>query len=403
MKRPHLNFLNFFILLLIITTGVSRAHANQTSLKPHIKLKNPNHFIKVAPPHIASTSHILIDASSGKILAKKDIDIKRPPASLTKMMTVYVVSNAIKSGQISLDDKVTISKKAWQTPGSKMFVKQGQRISIKLLLQGIIVDSGNDACVAMAEYLAGNEKNFAVLMNKQAKSLGMNNTNFTDSTGLPDKNLFSTAKDLAILARAIIKDFPENYHWFKQKWFSFNGIKQPNRNRLLWRNPLVDGIKTGHTQNAGHAIVASAIKDKMRLIAVILGSPSDQARSDGGQRLINYGFRFYETHMLYQPFKKISNTRVWKGATSQVDLGIEKPLYLTIPTGSYHNIEISTSLAKQLEAPITKGQELGQLIVKLNNKIIAKRNLVSLIAVAKGGVFARLSDSVKLSFKNLIQ
>ncbi len=383
-------------------TSISSVSAMDNALAPHIRTVK-THSILPAAPHIASTTHILIDADSGKILAKKGIDERRPPASLTKVMTVYVISKAIQSGQISLDDKVTISKKAWRTPGSKMFIKEGQRVTLKSLLQGIIVDSGNDACVAVAEYIAGSEKNFAILMNKHAVALGMTNTNFTESTGLPDKNLYSSAKDLAILSRAIIKDFPENYHWFKQKWFSFNGIKQPNRNRLLWRNPFVDGIKTGHTDNAGHALIASAKKDNMRLIAVILGAPSDAARSDGGQRLLTYGFRFYETHKLYDAFKSISDTRVWKGNVNQVNLGVEHPLVVTIPTGSYHNLDVSTTLEKQLEAPIEKGQILGRLMIRLNGKLLAKRDLVALETVQKGGLFSRLGDSISLSVNRLTQ
>lgn len=391
-----------FLPLLVILTSLNGVSAMASSLDPHIKTTE-QHFIDPIAPHVNSTAHILIDADSGKILAKKNIDVKNPPASLTKVMTVYVISKAIQAGQISLEDKVTISKRAWKTPGSKMFVKEGQRVSVKELLKGIIVDSGNDACVAAAEYIAGNETNFASLMNKQAKTLGMNNTNFTDSTGLPDKNLYTTAKDLAILSRAVIKDFPENYHWFKQKWFSFNGIKQPNRNRLLWRNPLVDGIKTGHTDKAGHTLIVSAKKDKMRLIAVILGASSDAARADAGQKLINFGFRFYETHKLYEPLKSITDTRVWKGKTNTLSLGLTNPLFLTIPTGSYHNIDVLTTLKSHIEAPLQKGEEMGDLIIKLNNKVLEKRKLIALSDIEKGGLFSRLSDSVVLSFKRISQ
>lgn len=401
MEKPHLALFNFFILLLIVTTGLNKVNADSLTLQPHVKQQS-SHFIEPSPPQIASTAHILIDADSGKVLAQKDLNEKRPPASLTKMMTVYVIASALKSGQIKLDDKVTISKRSWKTPGSKMFVKQGQRVSVSDLLQGIIVDSGNDACVAMSEYLAGTEKNFVQLMNKQAASLGMKNTHFTDSTGLPNEALYSTAKDLAILARALVKDYPEYYHWFKQKWFSFNGIKQPNRNRLLWRNPFVDGIKTGHTDKAGHALVASAKKNDMRLITVILGAPTDAARADGGQRLLSYGFRFYETHKLYDADSQISNTRVWKGKTNAVNLGLPRPLYLTIPAGSYSSIEASTILKNHIEAPVTKGESLGELIIKLNGKTLAKRNLIALQNVEKGGLFARLGDSVALSFKRLV-
>lgn len=400
MEKPHLAVLNFFVLLLIFSVNINKAYSDSTILRPHTTGKTLS-YIQPSPPHIASSAHILIDADSGKILAEKDSELKKPPASLTKMMTVYVVASALKSGQLKLNDQVTISKRAWKTPGSKMFIKQGQRVSIEDLLQGIIVDSGNDACVAISEYIAGSEQAFVGLMNKQAHLLGMTNTHFTDSTGLPNPDLYSTAKDLAILSRALVKDFPEYYHWFKQKWFKFNGIKQPNRNRLLWRNALVDGIKTGHTDKAGYALVASAKKANMRLIAVILGAPSDSARADSGQRLLSFGFRFYETHKLYEANIKITDARVWKGKQNSIGLGIESPLYITIPTGTYANLDISTTLTKHIEAPVKDKQALGELIIKLDGKVISQRSLVALSSVQKGGLFARMGDSIHLSFKRL--
>lgn len=399
MERPQLTIFHSVILILIVLTGLHKANAD--TLKPH-RAKSAPTYIQPAAPNIASTAHITIDVNSGKILAQKGIEEKRPPASLTKVMTVYVVASALKSGQIKLEDKVTISKKAWKTPGSKMFVKHGQRVSIQDLLQGIIVDSGNDACVALAEYLAGNEKNFTVLMNKQAKALGMNDTNFTDSTGLPHKDLYTTAKDLAILSRAIIKDFPEYYHWFKQKWFTFNGIKQPNRNRLLWRNALVDGMKTGHTDQAGYALIASAKKGDMRLVSVILGAPSESARADGGQRLLSYGFRFFETHKFYAANKPITSVRVWKGTNNKAELAINHPLYLTIPSGSYNDLEISTHLNQHIEAPIKQGQELGKLTIKLNNKLLAEVPLHALANIERGNLLSRMKDGISLSFKKLM-
>lgn len=402
MNRSQLNMFHFFILILIITTGLShKASANNLTLRPHVKNQN-THYIQPAAPHIASEGYVVIDADSGKIIAEKDLDKKRPPASLTKMMTVYVAFTALKSGQLKLKDTVTVSKRAWKTPGSKMFLKEGQRVSIEDLLKGIIVDSGNDASVALAEYIAGTEANFVKLMNKQAHTLGMENSHFSDSTGLPSKELYSTPKDLAILARALIKDYPEYYHWFKQKWFNFNNIKQPNRNRLLWRNPLVDGIKTGHTDDAGYALVASAKKNDMRLITVILGAPSDAARADGGQRLLSFGFRFYETHKLYSANSQITTLKVWKGKSDQIAVGIDRTLYLTIPNGSYHDLEVTSNMAKNVVAPIKKGQALGELIIKLNDKVISTRKLYALTDVEQGGLFSRLGDSIKLSFNRLV-
>lgn len=404
MKKCPLISINFFIPILIIITGLRSVNAAtiENTLAPFTKTQQVQTLVPAAP-HIDSTAHILIDADSGKILANKGMDERRPPASLTKVMTVYVIAKALQAGQITLDDQITISKKAWATPGSKMFVKDGQQVTLRDLLQGIIVDSGNDACVAVAEYIAGNEENFSALMNKHASELGMTNTHFIDSTGLPNNDHYSSAKDLAILSRAIINEFPEYYPWFKQKWFSFNGIKQPNRNRLLWRNPFVDGIKTGHTDSAGHALIASAKKDDMRLITVVLGAPSDAARSDGGQRLLSYGFRFYETHKLYDAKQSISNARVWKGAINQVSLGVGRPLVLTIPAGTYHNLEISTSLEKHIIAPVEENQAIGKLMVRLNGKLLANRNLIALQSVPKGGLLSRLGDSISLSISKLTQ
>lgn len=356
-------------------------------------------LITPSPPTINSKAYILIDANTGKIIAERNSEEKLPPASLTKMMTLYVVSNALHNEQIHLSDNVRISHEAWKIGGSRMFVKEGQEVSIEDLLKGIIVDSGNDACVAVAEHLGGSETGFSEIMNQQAQDLGMKNSHFTDSTGLPDENLYTTAKDLAILGRALVNDFPQYYEWYKQKWFTYNGIRQPNRNRLLWRNSQVDGIKTGHTNDAGFCLVSSAKRDNMRLISVVLGSPSDSVRADDSERLLNYGFRFFETHELYKARKPIVELDVYKGTTNKLSAGVLKDQFLTIPNGQYQRLSISTSVADDLVAPVAKDAKVGEIIVKFDDKIIETYPLYALDEVQSGGFFTRMKDAIRLMFK----
>jgi len=258
------------------------------------------------PPSIDAKGYVLIDANSGRVLAGKNISERMPPASLTKLMTMYVVSQALAQGQANLNDDVRISKLAWSKGGSKMFIKVGDHIKLQELIKGIIVASGNDACVAVAEFVAGNEDSFSQLMNMTAKQLGMENTNFTDSTGLPAPNHYTTPLDMAILARHVVQDFPQDYKWYKEKWIMFNNIKQPNRNRLLWRDSTVDGMKTGHTEEAGYCLVSSAKRNGTRLIAVVMGAPSDEARSADSMALYNWGFRFFKTMKVYDSNKELA-------------------------------------------------------------------------------------------------
>lgn len=356
-------------------------------------------FTIPSAPTANAKAYIVIDSKSNRVLAQKDSTKKMAPASLTKMMSLYVISSALKSGQISLTDKVRVSKKAWKTGGSRMFVKEGQMVPVQELLKGIIVHSGNDACIAMAEYVGGSEKGFAELMNKHAQHLGMKNSHFTDSTGLPNKDLYSTAEDMAILGKALINDFPEYYHWYKQKWFKFNGIRQPNRNRLLWRDSDVDGIKTGHTNDAGYCLVASAEKDNMRLITVVLGAPNESIRADDSQKLLNYGFRFFETHKLYAAGSKITELTVYRGDQSILPIGLKNAQWVTIPSGQYKSLNVSSKLPKYLKAPVKKGQEVGELIISFNNEVLASQKLYALDTVDEGGFFKRSYDSVKLTFK----
>lgn len=357
-------------------------------------------LITPSAPTLNAKAYILIDVNSGKIIAEKNSDEKLPPASLTKMMTLYVISNALHNEQLHLADNVHISRDAWKTGGSRMFVKEGQDVSIQDLLKGIIVDSGNDACVAMAEHVGGSETGFAEIMNQQAQNLGMSNSHFTDSTGLPDPNLYTSAKDLAILGRALINNFPQYYHWYKQKWFTYNGIRQPNRNRLLWRDNQVDGVKTGHTSEAGFCLVSSAKRNNMRLLAVVMGSPTDSARADDSERLLNYGFRFFETHELYKAGQTVTEMPIYKGKTNQLKVGMRTDQYVTIPNGQYQRLSISSKMPKNLQAPIAKGDQVGELVIQFDNKVIANYPLYALQDIPKGGIFVRMKDSIRLSFKN---
>jgi len=359
--------------------------------------------MKVVPPHMSASAYILLDTYSGKVLAEKNADKKMPPASLTKMMTLYVISSALHNGAIALDDRVRISRQAWQASGSKMFVKEGEFVTVKDLIQGIVVQSGNDACIAMAEYVAGSREEFVDLMNQQAEALGMKNSHFSDSFGLAKKEHYSTPRDMAILGQALYLHFPENYSWYKQKWFTYHGIKQPNRNRLLWRNDYVDGIKTGHTDEAGYCLVASAYKDGMRLVAVTMGSPTDNARALDNQRLLNFGYRFFESHSIYKGGKVISKARIWLGQDKFVPLGISSDLHVTIPSGQYKNLKANMEMFYPIKAPIRRGQQLGQIVVRLNNNVIQQKPIVALQNDNVGGLWTRFSDYFGLVFHRIFK
>lgn len=352
-------------------------------------------------PTIDAKGYILIDANSGRVLAEKNANDHMAPASLTKLMSLYIVSSALKNNAIHLDDKVRISTKAWKTDGSRMFVKANDEVTVHDLLQGIIVASGNDATVAMAEYVAGTEESFTTMMNAEAKSLGMMNSHFVDSTGLPSPEQYSSPKDLAILAQAITKNFPEDYRLFSQKWFTYKGIRQPNRNRLLWRFQYADGLKTGHTSDAGYCLVSSAIKNGMRLISVIMGAPSDLIRTEDSIRLLTFGFRFYETHKLYTAGQSIYQARIWKGESKETPLGVTKDFYVTMPTGQYKNIQTKIQLNDPLKAPIKKGSVYGTVSVILGNQILASESLVALKDNASGGFWRNLIDAIQFSFNKL--
>ena len=349
-----------------------------------------------APPIIGATSYLMIDAKSGHELASLKPDTPVPPASLTKLMTTYVVFHAIADGRITLEDEVTISEKAWRMQGSRMFIEVGNRVTVKDLLLGVIVQSGNDASVALAEYVAGSESVFAEMMNQYAQQLGMTSTHFVNATGWPDDNHYSTARDLATLARALIEEFPEHYQWHAIKEFEWADITQPNRNRLLWRDDSVDGLKTGHTEAAGYCLVASAERDGMRIVSVVLGTASDKARIDGTQALINYGFRFFETRLLYKAGEEIARARVWKSANEYSPLGVMEDLYITVPRGSYDSLESVRNMPAVIEAPVATGQPLGEIRVTLNDAVILQEQLRALGDNPSGSFWQRASDTVML-------
>ncbi|MBT8098323.1 MAG: D-alanyl-D-alanine carboxypeptidase [Gammaproteobacteria bacterium] len=352
-----------------------------------------------APPIIGAKSYLLIDSQTGKELASLEPDQRLAPASLTKLMTAYVVFKTLHQDQIQLQDEVTISEKAWRTGGSRMFVEVGKRVSIQDLVLGMIVQSGNDASVALAEHIAGSEGVFAEMMNQNAAAIGMLSSHFVNATGLPDDNHYSTARDLATLARAIIRDFPDYYKWYSVREFTWNDIKQDNRNRLLWRDPSVDGMKTGRTDDAGWCLVSSAKRDDMRVISVVLGTSSDKARIDGSHALINYAFRFFETRKLYSAGDEITQARIWKSANEFSRLGVLEDLYITIPRGAYESLEMIRKLPTILTAPVAAGQPVADMTVSLHGEEILSESLRALEDNPRGSIWQRTRDSVSLWFE----
>lgn len=360
--------------------------------------------IILSAPSVNAKAYVIMDADTGTIIAQKNANKRLPPASLTKMMTLYLATGALQNGQINLDDKVRISKKAWSQSGSRMFIKEGSLVPVEDLLQGIIVASGNDSCVALAEYIAGNENTFTKMMNETADALGMKDSHFIDSTGLPNKAHYTTAHDLSLLAQALVNHYPDYYNkgWYKEKWFTWNKIKQNNRNRLLWRDPSVDGIKTGHTNEAGFCLVSSAKRNGMRLISVLLDAPTDMARATESEALLNYGFRFYTTQKLFSANQTIATPRVWLGTQNNIKLGLNQDLYVTVPKGQYAHLKASMDLiSTSLQAPITQGQVYGKVKVTLNGETIETAPLVALESDAQGSFLSRLSDHMMMFFGNI--
>ncbi|HKJ95505.1 MAG TPA: D-alanyl-D-alanine carboxypeptidase family protein [Gammaproteobacteria bacterium] len=352
-----------------------------------------------AAPEIGAKAYILMDYHSGKVVAEKNADEHRDPASLTKLMTAYVVFSELEQGHINLDDKVLISEHAWRQKGSRMFVEVGKRVTVNNLIKGMIIQSGNDASVALAEYVAGTESTFAQVMNQYAEQLGMTNTHYTNATGLPGGDHYTSARDTAILARALIRNFPEYYKYYSMRSFKWNGIEQYNRNKLLWRNPDVDGLKTGYTEDAGYNLTSSAKENGMRLISVVLGADSEAARVEQSDALLSYGFRFFQTHRLYKANEALTRSRVWKGASDTVPLGVSKDLYVTVPERQYDQLKASMSIDSRIMAPVKQGKQYGTVTVTLNGKQLAQSPLIALDSVDEGGLWSRTVDDVMLMFQ----
>ena len=352
-----------------------------------------------APPSVDARSYLVIDYNSGIEIAAHEPDARMEPASITKLMTAYVVFHEISLGRLTLADEVVVSERAWRTPGSRMFVDVNSRVSVENLLKGIIIQSGNDATVALAEHVAGTEEAFAQMMNAHAQRLGMTASHFTNSTGLPDPELYTTARDVATLTRAMIAEFPQHYAAYSEREFTWNGIRQTNRNTLLWRDETVDGVKTGHTESAGFCLVASAVRNDARIISVVFGTDSERARADISQALLNYGFRFFETHRLYAAGTELAQARVWKGAVESVAVGLREDLWVTIPRGQYGNLNATMDLQVEVMAPVAADAELGRVQVTLDGKVVADRPLQALAPVAEGSLWRQLVDSVLLWFE----
>ena len=351
------------------------------------------------PPEVDAKAHLLVDMHSERVLSEDSADERLEPASLTKMMTSYVVFSEMARGKFSLSDEVLVSEKAWRMKGSRMFIEVGTRVPVEDLLMGVIVQSGNDASVALAEFVAGDESTFADLMNRHARRLGMSGSHFTNASGLPEPEHYSTARDMARMASALIRDFPEFYPWNAVREYEYGGINQRNRNALLFRDDSVDGLKTGYTRAARYCLVASAKREGMRLIAVVMGAESSRARARIAQSLLDYGFRFYETRRVYASAEKVTDVRVWKGAARHLGLGLEQNLYVTVPRGRYDEIDARMEIVARLVAPVRAGEQQGVLRLALGDELSIERPLIALDDVAEGNLWQKVSDHVRLMFE----
>jgi len=391
-------------LLLALLGGIAAAAQPQPTLPaPAAQPTAPDDTqVPIPPaPTLGAKSYVLMDFLSGQVLAAKDAEQSLAPASLTKVMTSYVVSQELKQGKVKLDDPVFISEKAWRgggagTDGSTSFLPVNQKVALKDLLYGMIIQSGNDASIALAEHLGGTEETFVALMNNTAKRLGMTGTHYANSHGLPADEHYTTALDVARLSRALIHDFPEDYKIYAVKDFTFNGITQHNRNTLLWRDASIDGIKTGHHSQAGYCLAASAKREDTRLIAVVMGTASEKERADEAQALLNYGFRFFESHKLYDAGVKVAEPTLWKGDSEKAELGVGEAALVTIPRGAYGRLKASVDVPKPLLAPLAKGQSVGRLKVTLDDKPVYEAALVALKDYPEGGFFKRVGDQMML-------
>ena len=352
------------------------------------------------PPSVIARAWVLADLSSGQILATEKPDERFEPASLTKLMTAYVVFGALKEKKIALDQQVTVSERTRRAPGSRMFIDPRKPVSVDELIRGMVIQSGNDACIALAELIAGAEETFAGLMNREAARLGMKNTKFMNSSGLPDPQHYSTARDLQVLAAALIRDFPAQYgQYYSQKEFRYNNISQPNSNRLLWVDPSVDGVKTGHTEAAGYCLIASSRRGGRRLLSVLLGSTSEAARAQESLKLLNWGYQFYDSVKLYSAATPVKQIEVWKGAARHVNVGVGSDLFVTVPKGEAEKLQAELVSQQPLEAPLTKGQRVGVLRVTYDDKPLGEYPLIALEPVAQAGLFGRTWDTLRLWLK----
>ncbi len=385
-----IRFCSFLLLVCALLTGAA------------INAQTPAPAATPVPgaPSLSATSYILLDHRNGQSLAEHNSDMRVEPASITKVMSEYVFFHELANGNLTLDEMVTISENAWRTEGSRMFIEVNTQVSVQDLLMGVIVQSGNDAVVALAEHVAGSEEVFAAMMNDHAQRLGMNGSNFRNGTGLPDPDHYTTARDVAILARALISQYPEFYAWHSIREFTWNGIRQHNRNSLLWRDPTVDGIKTGHTSSAGYCLLSSALRGDMRLIAAVMGTASEKVRADESQALFNYGFRFFETHKLYESGQELTRPELWRGLENEAVLGVDEDIWITIPRGSYERLNAQMDVPLRVLAPLQKGQRMGQVRVTLDDQLLAESPLVVLQDAPEGGLWKRTSDSILLWFKD---
>ena len=355
--------------------------------------------LAVDPPAIEAGGHLLIDVHTGHVLSENNADARLEPASLTKIMTAHLVFLEIEAGRIKLDDLVTISEKAWKMGGSRMFIEVGKQVTVKELLKGLIIQSGNDAAVALAEYVAGSEEAFAQLMNKEAARLGATGTQVVNASGMPDPGHYTTPRDIALISRATILDHPDFYAWYAIKDYTYNGIKQNNRNGLLWKDATVDGVKTGHTEAAGYCLVASAARDGTRLMSVVMGTDSIDAREKSSSELLKYGFRFFETRRILSAGAALQQVKIWKGDTEQVAVGVASDVYMTYPREDRESLQAQLLLSSPIEAPVRAGQQLGTVVISLKGEKQKSVPLVSLAEVNEGSFFSRMTDAVMLWFE----
>ncbi|KAF0280845.1 D-alanyl-D-alanine carboxypeptidase [Spiribacter aquaticus] len=348
------------------------------------------------PPQLGADGYILMDFHSGRVLVDQNSDVRRDPASITKVMTAFVVFNELRSGDLTMDEPVRISEKAWRAPGSRMFIEVGNDIPVTDLIRGMIIQSGNDASIALAEHIAGSESTFAALMNQYAAELGMTNTHYTNATGLPGDEHYSTAADTARLVQALIERFPDYYRLYSEREFTWGGITQSNRNRMLWQDPSVDGVKTGYTEAAQYCLATSAERDGMRLISVVMGAETPEQRVSQSKSLLNYGYRFFETHRLYAADEPVETPRLWKGVADTLPVGVAEDVFITLPADTYDQLDARIRLNEPLEAPVAAGDRVGRLSVSRNDEVVRERDIIALETVPEAGFVGRTIDTVRL-------